>query len=975
MKFKHLIAFIAFATATLLTLRADVQAPAYNPGDLLLGFRSTNGNQCYVVNIGQTSQFVGVSNVFAVPGLGDIATDLAGVFGNDWNGSRPDMRWGISGASDLNNAVGSDPVKTLYATRVRTIPGTQSTPWTRASDIAQGTTTSFMKALAAAYVTYSTTANSPGNGVVQNNADVNSYASYQPGGTQENVGPAPGTSFQAFNPTIEGAFSTGVIDSVLDLFRMTPSADTDQPGEYLGTFTIAASGALTFTPVAIADGSAIINDDYTSNALVTLNWANGDVAPKSFNITVKTDAITEGNETVFFDLQNVTGASLGNVTHATLTISDPPKPGTLAFDSATFSQNEPASGTANLTVVVQRTGGSDGAVSIEVTATGKTATAGDDFVAISPVTLNWEDGDSASKSFTITVKTDVLVENDETIDLALQNNTGGAAIGTQSTAIATIHDQPPPAGTLAFSASTFTKAEDPVDDTTMTITVNRTGGSAGAASVEVEVSPVNATSPADYTVISPVTLNWADGDSAPKTFDITIKNDAEAETNETFSLSLQNPTVATLGTQKTATGIIADGTVDIPLAELGGSYNGLVTGAAAQRGLINILLTPTGAFTGKITIEGVSQSISGTFTSAGVARFGTTFSQTVEIVKKAKLANISKGFLALNLNITGRHWITGTLKDQLGANTLATISHADRALYTSTLNPVAPFMNVPTTLRDLLREKGKYTAIFAANASPNNGVAKSAFPQGDGFGMLSISAGGIVKILGKLADGSVVTYANALSRKNEWPVFVQLYNKKGYIAGNVAFDPTQPQTDAACAGMNWFKPDTTALKIKSKLYPAGWPNGITTDFIASKYIVPTKPTLLKPTPANPDTVLGPGAIGAANSATANIIITTADGGLATNTSNDASLSAKSKVSILTATAGFTAATGLKVTFVPATGKMNGIFSHPGRIFPVKFNGVAYQKTNTASGYFLYSPLKTAPLGTPAESGAVGVAKK
>ena len=799
---------------------------------------------------------------------------------------------------------------------------------------------------------------------------------------------------------------------------MTPSADTDQPGEYLGTFTIAASGALTFTPVAstpgaigfstsafaqkenatadvvksitvnrtggslgaasvevaIADGSAIINEDYTSNALVTLNWANGDVAPKSFNITVKTDAVTEGNETVFFDLQNVSGATMGNVNHATLTISDPPLPGTLVFDSATFSQTEPASGTANLTIVVQRNGGSDGAVSIEVTATGNTATAGDDFVAISPVTLNWEDGDSASKSFTITVKTDALVENDETIDLALQNNTGGAAIGTQSTAIATIHDQPPPAGTLAFSASTFTKAEDLVDDTTMTITVNRTGGSAGAASVEVEVSPVNATNPADYTVISPVTLNWADGDSAPKTFDITIKNDAEAETNETFSLSLQNPTVATLGSQKTATGIIADGTVVIPLAELGGSYNGLVSGAAAQRGLINILLTPTGAFTGKITVEGVTQSISGTFTAAGVARFGTTFSQTVEIVKKAKPANISMGFLALNLNITGRHWITGTLKDQLGANTLATISHADRALYTSTLNPVAPFMNVPTTLRDLLGEKGKYTAIFAANASPNNGVVKSAFPQGDGFGMLSISAGGIVKILGKLADGSVVTYANALSRKNEWPVFIQLYNKKGYIAGNVAFDPTQPETDAACAGMNWFKPDTTALKIKSKFYPAGWPNGITTDFIASKYIVPTKPTLLKPTPANPDTVLGPGAVGAANSATANIIITTADGGLATNTSNDASLSAKSKVSVLTATAGFTAATGLKVTFV-ATGKMNGIFSHPGRIFPVKFNGVAYQKTNTASGYFLYSPLKTAPLGTPAESGAVGVAKK
>ena len=1019
MKFKNLIAVIIVAATMLITLHADVQAPAYNTGDLFLGFRSTNSSQCYIVNIGQASQFTGVANAFTLTGIGNIADDLVTVFGNDWNANRADMRWGVFGASDLNNVIGNDPAKTLYATRARTSPGTQSTPWTRASDSAQGTTTNFMKTLASAYITYSGTASSAGKGVIQNNSDINSYASYQPGGTVENAGPAPGTSFQAFNPTIESTFSTGVSDSVLDLFRMAPSSETDQPGDYLGTFTIAANGALTFTPitstpgtlvfssstftsaesattdvvktitlkraggslgaasveVTIADGSAVTPDDYTSSALVTLNWADGDIAEKSFNITIKTDGNTEGSETVFLDLQNTTGASLGNITHATLTITDPPVPGIVAFDSATYSQTEPASGTADMTITVKRTGGSDGAVSVEATVTGETATAGDDFVASAPVTLNWADGDSTSKSFTITVKTDALVENDETINLVLQNNTGGVAIDPQNTAIATIHDQPPPSGSLSFSGSTFSKTEDPVDDTAMTITVNRTGGSAGAASVEVAVNPVNASNPADYTVASPVTLNWADGDSAPKTFDITIKSDAEAETNETFSLSLQNPTVATLGTQKTATGIISDGTVVIPLAELGGSYNGLVTGPAAQRGLINVMLTPTGTFTGKVTIEGITQSISGTFTSAGAARFGTTFLQAVEIVKKAKPANISKGFLALNLNVTGGHWITGTLMDQTGTTALGTIQHADRALYTSTANPVTPFKNVPTTLRDPLAENGKYTAIFAANAAPNNGVVKSSFPQGDGFGSISISKGGIVKILGKLADGSVITYANALSRKNEWPVFVQLYKKKGYIAGNVAFEPTQPQTDAACAGMKWFKPDTTALKVKDKLYPAGWPGGITTDFIGSKYFIPTKPTALNPTPPNTGTVLGNGVPGAPDTATANIIITTADRGLTTNTSNDASLSAKNKVTVLGATSGSTAAPGLKITFTPKTGKMSGIFTHPGRINPVKYTGVTFQKTNTASGYFLYFPTKTAPVGTPAESGAVGVAKK
>ena len=88
MKLKKL--FTAIATAAVVFIASSAQAQTYTGNDLFLGFRSTNGSQCYVVNIGQASQFVGVSNVFAVTGLGDIATDLAGVFGNDWNGSRPE---------------------------------------------------------------------------------------------------------------------------------------------------------------------------------------------------------------------------------------------------------------------------------------------------------------------------------------------------------------------------------------------------------------------------------------------------------------------------------------------------------------------------------------------------------------------------------------------------------------------------------------------------------------------------------------------------------------------------------------------------------------------------------------------------------------------------------------------------------------------------------------------------------------------
>ena len=1018
MKLKKL--FTAIATAAVVFIASSAQAQTYTGNDLFLGFRSTSGSQCYVVNIGQASQFTGASGPVTVSGLENIAADLAAVFGNDWNGNRSDMLWSVSGATGSFAAVGSDPLKTLYATRERTSPGTQSTPWIRASDTAQGTTTNLMIGLGNTYITYSATSNSPGKGVIQTNTDINSYASYQPGG--DNSGPSPGTSFKAFNPTIEGTFTTGVAGSVLDLYRSVVKTANNQPAEIVGTFTIATDGTLTFTPavsgpgtiafsaatytqqenrtqdvvktitvnrtggssgaasveVTITAGTATVTDDYTATTPVTLNWGAGDSAPKTFDVTVKTDALVESGETVLLALQNVTGATLGTTTSATLTISDPPPVGSVAFSSATYSQTEPASGTVDMTVTVNRTGGSAGAISVEATITADTATVTDDYTATTPATLNWADGDSAAKTFTITVKADAITESAETINLALQNATNGATIVGQSTAVATINDLPPSTGTLAFSSATYSRAENASGDATMTITVTRTGGSAGAASTEVAVTPVTASNPADYTVSTPVTLDWQAGDATSKTFDITIKSDALLESAETFSLALQNATGATLSGQTTATGTITDGTVIIPLAQLGGSYNGLLTPATnplLHSGLINVKVTTKGTFTGKVTLGGVALPISGAFNAVdGAGRFGKTLTSTIELVKKSKPANISLGFLALNLDITGGNKVTGTLKDMAGTTLFGTISHADRALYTSKKTPVAPLMNVPTTVLDPTKEKGKYTAIFGANADPNNGIAKNGFPQGDGYGAVTVSTAGVVKVLGKLADGSKVSYSNALSKNNEWPLFIQLYSKAGFISGNIVFS-NQAQTDAACAGMIWFKPDTSAARAPLKPYPAGWPNGITTDFIASKYLVPTKPTTKNPTPPNPDTVLGLGVPGALVNTTDNIFITLADGGLTTNTSNDASLSDKSKVTVHGATAASTAATLLKTAFVPATGAMSGSFTHPGTGKVVKFAGVAYQKTNTASGYFLYFPPKTAAPGTPAESGAVGVAEK
>jgi hypothetical protein len=67
-----------------------------------------------------------------------------------------------------------------------------------------------------------------------------------------------------------------------------------------------------------------------------------------------------------------------------------------------------------------------------------TATSGVDYTTTSG-TLNWADGDSASKTFNIPIIDDSDIEGSETVNLSLSNPTGGAILGTNA-AVLTIAD-------------------------------------------------------------------------------------------------------------------------------------------------------------------------------------------------------------------------------------------------------------------------------------------------------------------------------------------------------------------------------------------------------------------------------------------------------------------------------------------------------------------------------------------------------
>lgn len=129
---------------------------------------------------------------------------------------------------------------------------------------------------------------------------------------------------------------------------------------------------------------------------------------------------------------------------------------------------------------------------------------------------------------------------------------------------------PAAAGTiqLAMSAASVSETAGVI-----TITAIRTGGSSGAVSVTVNTANGTAVAPGDYGAVIGAVLNWADGDTAPKTLNISIVADGTTEPPETFDVILSNPAGgASLGSpaNEIVTIVDAANVVDVPtMSELG----------------------------------------------------------------------------------------------------------------------------------------------------------------------------------------------------------------------------------------------------------------------------------------------------------------------------------------------------------------------------------------------------------------------
>ncbi len=549
---------LAFAALALAAPAASA-ALTYTDGDLILGVRATGGQggtQCYEVNLGPATQFVGVGAAFTVNTGGNIAADLETVFGADWK-TRGDVFWSVSGTQ--YTAGNGFTNRTMFASKAEVTAGTQSTPWARSTLSTQSIPAGKLAALGTQYGN-GTQVGTPGQtesthstkALTQDNGKPNSYADHMPGGGQSTVGSAY-SYFVNGALGIENTFTNGTASSVIDLYQLSTGTN-GTPGVFLGAFRMNDSGVLTFTnspgdfvgapDVAFSSATySVLENGGTAtltlhragntNTTFTVNVSTGNVtatagtdytaltsfpvvfavgeATKDVNVAITDVAGFQGDRTFTASLALASGsANLITPSTATVTITEnDPQPSTLAFSAATYSVLETG---AQATATIQRTGSTTGSVSVNFSTQNGTALAGTNFTGQTNTVVTFGDGET-SKTVDVLIADIPTFTGDRTFTIALSGGTNGATVGSPGTAVVTITETDAnPAGQIAFSAATFRFASKDAlgQPNTVVLTLNRTNGTTGAVSAQVALAG-GTLDALDFNFTSPVTVDFADG--------------------------------------------------------------------------------------------------------------------------------------------------------------------------------------------------------------------------------------------------------------------------------------------------------------------------------------------------------------------------------------------------------------------------------------------------------------------------------
>jgi hypothetical protein len=322
------------------------------------------------------------------------------------------------------------------------------------------------------------------------------------------------------------------------------------------------------------------------------------------------------------------------------------------------------------------------------------------------------------------------------------------------------------------------------------------------------------------------------------------------------------------------------------IAQAQGAYNGLIYNTnvtVATAGFFTAKTTAKGAYSGSLLIAGRNHGISGKFSPlTGLAT--NTF----------RMAS-GQFTVRLRLDLSGTDRLEGVITDSL-SNYVAQLD-ADRLVFSAKTNP-AP-------------QQGSYTMAIPADSSG---------PAGYGYGTMTVSAGGVVKWSGTLADGTKVNQSSAVSKDGLWPLYCSIYGGGGGVISWMQFNTNLPASDVSGQPFIWIKP----AGLSAQSFPAGFTNSV--EAVGAAFTAPNGRAILDLT---------------------NLDLIFSGGGLTNAFTNSFTLDPHNRVTAARADR-------LKLTFSTSSGLFKGSTLNPETGKSFSFEGVVYEKAANGAGLFLTS---------------------
>ncbi len=305
---------------------------------------------------------------------------------------------------------------------------------------------------------------------------------------------------------------------------------------------------------ATSNGSAVAPQDYSATS-GTATIAAGQTST-TFTVPIVQDSLDEDTETFTVTLTSPANAEIAQGGgSATGTINDDDAPPTVSVGST--SATEGNSGNTILSAPVTLSAPSSKTVTVQYATSDGTATQPGDY-AQTTGTVTIPAGQTTG-SATVNVVGDTTDEADETFTVTLSQPTN-ATLGTAS-ATQTITDDDDEPGLSIADANVI---EGDAGTTNATFDVTLSAASAKTVTVDYTTNNGTATQPGDYTTTSGK-LTFEPGQTT-QSVSVPVKGDTEGEPNETFTVTLSNPSNATI-TDGTANGTITDD--DNPMVSVG----------------------------------------------------------------------------------------------------------------------------------------------------------------------------------------------------------------------------------------------------------------------------------------------------------------------------------------------------------------------------------------------------------------------